>query len=173
MLKTKKRLTIVLTGLVLFGSLLFVLNKKNEVSKAVKNNEAHEVVFDLPESKINVDDIPKTTEKLKISGVEVDNFYKNPETITKDGDTVFKTNDKYEFAYFYDVRKFTIFIYGSPFEETRKIAEEAFLRELNISPSEACQLNVDIKTAVFANPEEAGKKHGLSFCNNNLNESNN
>ena len=49
-------------------------------------------------------------------------------------------------------------------EVERLEAEKAFLRQLNLTEAEACQLKVVITTPMFANPAESGINYPLSFC---------
>ena len=59
---------------------------------------------------------------------------------------------------------YQITVLGSPFETARILAEQQFLYEVGLDEERACNLNVVISTPSFANPNDAGKNYGLSFC---------
>lgn len=105
-------------------------------------------------------------EKMEIKGIKVNNVYKNPIILNRKNDVTFFKNDKYEFVYLPYYQVFIITIVGSPFQMYIKPAEEEFIKALGISKEQACKLNVELGTVVFANPDYAGKTYPLSFCRN-------
>ena len=105
-----------------------------------------------------------TEEKLVISDVAVDNIYNNEIDINPRGDTLFSQTNDYQIIYFSQEKQFLISIVGSPFDQKRVLAEQEFLRILNINKSDACKLNTIINTPLFANPKESGTNYKLSFC---------
>ena len=110
--------------------------------------------------------IDQESPKIKISGVEVNNFYKEATEIKKDGFAKFIDKKDYQIMYIPVDNSFLISILSSPFDEIRTEAEKALLDKLKISQQEACYLKVNITTPSYANPEYAGKNYGLSFCEN-------
>lgn len=73
-------------------------------------------------------------------------------------------NKSYEILYSSAIHQYDIIIYGIPFEPARQEAEAAFLKKLNSSPAQACQMKVIISTPAFVNPEESKQTYRLSFC---------
>lgn len=82
-----------------------------------------------------------------------------------DKDTVLVQNAFYQIYYIKNDDLFLISIIGSPFKNIQPVAEKTFLSLLGTDEKSACNLNVKITTPNFANPDEAGKIHRLSFCN--------
>ena len=76
----------------------------------------------------------------------------------------FVQNSEYVIQYTPSSDSFLIVINSSPFNEQRAKAENEFLDTLNISRQEACTLDVSITTPQWANPNETGTIHRLSFC---------
>ncbi|OGM10804.1 hypothetical protein A2Z22_02870 [Candidatus Woesebacteria bacterium RBG_16_34_12] len=108
--------------------------------------------------------IPES-ENVEVSGVQVNNFYKEAEIINANGDLSINTQTKdYAIIYFPSVEQFNISITISPFDEIKTQAETAFINIMGVEKNELCKLKVVITTPYFANPQEAGKVYGLSFC---------
>ncbi len=105
-----------------------------------------------------------TTDTFVSSGVTVANFYK--ETAERDSreNTTFIENTDYNISYNGREDSFLISITGSPFEDKRQLAEQAFVTKLKVSQTDACRLKVSTTTPAFANPDQAGKSYPLSFC---------
>lgn len=107
----------------------------------------------------------QASSKISISGIEVNNFLKNPLRTDNRKDATFLDNPKYGFVYFQKENQFLISITGSPFSTVKIQAENEFLTKLGIDKDQACRLNVVITTPYYANPNESGKNYKLSFCN--------
>ena len=114
----------------------------------------------------------KEREKIEISGVKVTNFLEpiiSPSN-SKEGlpsfVTINQTPDHHIF-YIPADELFFISITSYPFDKHLPTAEKAMLQALAITEDEACNLNVDISTPSFANPDRAGEIYDLSFCSNN------
>ena len=109
-------------------------------------------------------------ERIEISGIEVNDFIKNTASnINESGKSftsVARTGD-YHIFYIPPDELFVISITSYPFDEHRPLAENVLLDTLAISQEEACTLNVDVTTPMFANPDKAGEVYVLSFCSNN------
>lgn len=104
-------------------------------------------------------------EKIEISGVSVNDFFKQlPEGASKDYVSIALVQNYYHVFYFAPDQLFTISIQRSPFDEMREIAEQEFLKSLDVSEENACKLNVQITTPLYANPGKAGQSYRLSFC---------
>ncbi len=102
---------------------------------------------------------------VTISSVPVNNFYQSTTPFNPQGDRVIADVDNaYKITYLAQFQQFLISINGSPFATYRQQAEGAFLQKMNISQTDACKLNVVIRTPSFANPNEAGQDYPLSFC---------
>ncbi|BCX14440.1 MAG: hypothetical protein KatS3mg088_123 [Patescibacteria group bacterium] len=108
--------------------------------------------------------INTTSPKIKVSGIEVNNFYKKADIIKDDGYARFVKEKNYEIMYIPVDNSFLISITGSPFEEIRTNAEEDLLKKLGVDKTTACNLNVNITTPGHINPDFAGKVYKLSFC---------
>ena len=109
---------------------------------------------------LNIPESPR----IQVSGIEVNNFYKEAIIIGGDGYALFDKTDKFKIAYIPVDKSFLISILDNPFEDVKKEAEKAFLQKLGITPEEACLLNVNIATNIRINPSYAGKNYKLSFC---------
>lgn len=104
--------------------------------------------------------------KLEINGVEVNNFLKDPVSVDSEKDVFFIEKPGYQIAYLSQFNKFLISITSSPFLTLKTQAEEDFVKTLGVTEPEACQLDVEVSTPQFANPEYAGAIYPLSFCQN-------
>lgn len=107
-----------------------------------------------------------SSEKMEVAGITINNIYKNNTGMNRDYDIQFFKNENYELVFLSHYQKFIITIVGSPFQMYIKPAEEEFIKALGISKEQACNLNVEIGTVIFANPDYAGKTYLLSFCRN-------
>lgn len=105
-----------------------------------------------------------TGKKIELEGIAVNDIYAKPLMTNNENDVKFAENSNYEFVYLPKYHKFIITILGSPFMSLIKPAEEDFVKVLGITYDQACKLNVDIGTVAFANPDYAGKRFSLSFC---------
>lgn len=101
---------------------------------------------------------------LTVDGVKVDNFYKQGTVIDTNGDVSVQKTKDFEIVYLAPFEEFIIDILASPFEVIRPQAEQAFLKQLNITQTEACKLTVSVSTTTTANPNDSGRRHPLSFC---------
>src|SRR4030042_5618948 len=109
---------------------------------------------------LNIPESPK----IKVSGVEANNFYNEAIIIGDDGYALFEKTSKYKIAYIPVDKSFLISILDNPFEDVKKEAEKAFLQKLGITQEDACLMNVNIATNIRINPSYAGKNYKLSFC---------
>lgn len=66
--------------------------------------------------------------------------------------------------YLPDSGQYTIVILASPFDQIRPLAEQAFLTQLKLTSTQACQKKVSVSTPRYANPDLAGQIFPLSFC---------
>ena len=96
--------------------------------------------------------------------MQTKDFLSDPIKINASGDVLIEEKDGHQTFYFVDEESFLISILESPFAKVRKKAEEDFLEKLGIGRAQACRLQVSVTTPLFVNPDEAGKKYGLSFC---------
>lgn len=105
-----------------------------------------------------------STNQTAIEETKIHELTKNKPINSAYGNIEFLKNKDYVINYFPDGEYYQIGVLNSPFEKVRKEAEEEFLRELSISNTQACSLNVEITTPFSINPEEAGAPYPLSFC---------
>lgn len=101
---------------------------------------------------------------FRIQNTTVKNFYEGAKEVKPDGEVRVEESTGYHIIYEPGYNYFLLSIVGSPFSTYRLQAETALLKQLNIPPSQACQLNVDITTPRSINPKEAGITYKLSFC---------
>ena len=104
------------------------------------------------------------TDKVIISGVTVNNFFKTAQKINTYGDVLITDTGEYQIVYQVKFNTFLLSILEKPFSRVKIKAESEFVKVLGIKTSDACRLFVSITTPAFANPDEAGKEYGLSFC---------
>lgn len=104
------------------------------------------------------------TEKVIINKIAVKNFFPKASQVNPYGDYLLAKNSEYKILYEAQFNLFLISVVSSPFEEIKKKAESEFLKLLEITPVDACSLNVSVTTPLFANREEAGRSYKLSFC---------
>lgn len=118
----------------------------------------------IPQTKPTVKIIP-TGETVIINNIPVNNFYQNSPSFNPEGDrTLADVDGQYRIVYLSENQQFLLNIQGSPFEQYRQAAEQAFLQKMGISQQQACNLNVIIRTPAFVNPDQAGQDYFLSFC---------
>lgn len=166
MFKNKKILIII--GVIVLSLVVFVVlitgNSKKDTSTTDRSQSQTEP-YKLPESEINLEEIPTEPDKVIVGETETKNFYKSAQAINESGSAVVNKSQDYEIVYTPEFSRFNITVLGSPFTETRKLAENKFIETLGINTETACKLNVVVSTPYFANPNESGQSYGLSFCN--------
>lgn len=101
---------------------------------------------------------------MTVSGVTMNNIYNNESSLKSNGELRFLETPKYHLIYSPPKEYFLISIVASPFPESRKEAETAFLNILGITQDQACRLNVNVTTPLSVNPDYAGNAYRLSFC---------
>jgi hypothetical protein len=106
---------------------------------------------------------PPPEDKLIISGVDVNNFYKDDDA-RSGANSIFFENEEYQLGFVLDRNLFVITILDSPFGTIQSKAEQRFLQELGIKKDDACKLNVIVQTPHFVSPEESKQTRTLSFC---------
>lgn len=103
-----------------------------------------------------------TSVTIKSKGVDVNNPYIGAKEHTKEGDALSVKTEDFEIAYLGEFDEFVITVNTEPFEEKRRLAEEALLKRLGVSEADACKLKVNIS------PPKKGDdlipRYGLSFC---------
>src|SRR3989338_2321121 len=109
-------------------------------------------------------DVEKCGDRIKISNIEVNNFYTKAESISSDGVVSIFNNGQYQIGYIGRGGFFQILVLDFPFDRVREEAENEFVKILGISKEEACLLPVNLTTHQYANPEYAGEIFPLSFC---------
>ncbi len=78
-------------------------------------------------------------------------------------------NPDYSIYYFQETGQYSIVLLKTPLEETRKEAEEAFLKQVaasGVTKQDACKLFVTVQTIASVDEINSGRNFGLSFCPN-------
>lgn len=149
-----KKIIIIITSIIIVTVLvnIILLNKKKE-PVPVSTITPTKVSFVVP-----------TGETIKISQVEVKNFYQSLVNKNNQEDALIIDNENYQITYLAQFNKFLITILNPSFTEIKIEAENIFLDALEITKDQACNLNVEISTPNFVNQEYAGEVFSLSFC---------
>ena len=103
-------------------------------------------------------------DKILVSGVSVNNFYRKGERMNQYGDVLIEENKEFSIEYQHPFKLFIIAVLSTPFDALRIKAENAFLSRLGISKEDACALNVQVGTPFFVDPQYAMTSYPLSFC---------
>ena len=102
--------------------------------------------------------------KIVINNIEINNFYPEVKYSSKYGEMVVAENDDFQIVYHSKTKQFLISITSAPFATLRQKAEQELLDILDLTGTQACNLDVVVTTVQFANPEFAGQSFPLSFC---------
>ncbi|MFA6284981.1 MAG: hypothetical protein WC643_00405 [Parcubacteria group bacterium] len=97
--------------------------------------------------------------------VIINDPYKKALTVVS-GNAELLNTDSYVIVYLGELKSFVITLYGADLNDSRNIAEQAFLESLNIDKDAACKLKITLAVAPEASKSAAGKNYGLSFCPN-------
>ena len=108
-----------------------------------------------------------TTNQTTISSVKVKSFIPNPVSTSSDQSILFQSSN-FDLIYFIKEQKFQIDLLALPLTTTREQAQQELLDYLQISQSDACKLNVLVKTSYSISPSYAGLNLGLGFCPNSV-----
>lgn len=82
--------------------------------------------------------------------------------LDEEGDAEIETTEEYSIVYYASDRSFFITVLRKPFYENRIMAEEKFVKKMNITKEEACKLNVVLTFFDSGSYDN----YGLSFCPN-------
>lgn len=102
-------------------------------------------------------------EKVRVGKVVMNNFYTIAVSI-HGNDVLIKQTDTYKISFLGNFRTFLISVLSAPFQSIQVQAEQDFLRTLNITQTDACQLYAYVTTSYTVNPDFAGTRYPLSFC---------
>lgn len=149
--------------LIIIVVLLIIVGRRS-VPPGIKQSSSTPVIR-IVSPTITIPD--NSSEKIKISGIEIKNVYKNPVSLNQAGDVVFFKEANYQFSYQPQFKKFIISLLTSSFWEEKKKAEEDFIQSLMITKKDACWLNVEVIAPRFAGSAEEGRIYPLSFCTDN------
>ena len=160
----------IIPGIIIFSFVIIALNfivtqSSNQNPDDTQTNEegqelsinSDSVTYPLPASFSKASEVVESDVYLK--GLSTG----NPKVSSSQA-SQFVQNSEYVIQYTPSSDSFLIVINSSPFNEQRAKAENEFLDTLNISRQEACTLDVSITTPQWANPNETGTIHRLSFC---------
>jgi hypothetical protein len=104
------------------------------------------------------------SEKMILSGIEMNNFYISPIKVNRENDAVIFSNDSFHILYLYKYQKFQISILATPFSQIRLEAENKLLDILGIDKTMVCRLNVEISTPYWVNPDYSDAIYKPTFC---------
>lgn len=76
----------------------------------------------------------------------------------------FAKTDSFAIEYYKADQAFNIVILKKPLNESRGLAEEEFLKILDISRGQACQLSVTVMVPRFVSEKYPSENIGFSFC---------
>ena len=99
--------------------------------------------------------------------INVQDYTQHPVQVTNDAIVIEQTND-YQILNFKADNSFLITLLAEPIGQSRTTAENAFLKDLNITQTQACELNVSVKTTEAVDPVYSGHELGMSFCPNSV-----
>ena len=160
-----KKRTVLIISIIVFVGIIIVGAFIPKDEETFPTPEPQERPKDSYFSRQVRDNVNLPSEKtIEAGGVYVENFYTNDKDISPKGDVILAETSNYTIFYFNNDDSFLISILSESFDETRKIAEEDLLRQLNITETDACKLDVAITTPGYVNKEKAGLNHPLSFC---------
>jgi len=105
--------------------------------------------------------------KTQQGSVAVNNVYKLPavQPLSENG-VNFKNSQYYYMAYYPNQQGFLIVMQDPDIQTARQIAEDDFLKTLNITKNQACQLNVSLTVPTSISQLAGGGNYRLSFCSN-------
>lgn len=155
---------IILLGLLILLFMANILKKKTIVPATIPTPTSLPTYIKQPTSFPIASPILPSGEKVKISEVEMNNFFKSGRKINNNGDVLVVDNERFQILYLAPFQQFLISILASPFDNIKKEAETDFLHSLAINEDQACKLEVWVNTTQFTNPDYAGRDYPLSFC---------
>lgn len=112
-----------------------------------------------PEVPDSMDEITRV-----VSGVSVNDFYKDAVRVTETNDAILVETDQYQIDYVSEFERFKITIIDPDIELAQKNAEEKLLEILGITKSDACKLQIDEYVATYVDSELAGYSLPTKFC---------
>lgn len=95
--------------------------------------------------------------------VKVKDFTKTAVESTKDS-MLAEKNQGFNIVYFKQDQAFAITLLTEPLAQNRDLAEQAFIKMLNISETDACRLKVSLSIPYDVSAQLSGTDYGLSFC---------
>jgi hypothetical protein len=115
---------------------------------------------------------PKTDNSLQqivIQGnkgeVQLKNFYNQVKGQVGDTMVLAETQD-FHVVYFKKDQTFLITLLSQPVSNARDLAENEFLKQLEVDIGQACSLKVTVRVPYSVDSDLSGKDYGLSFCPN-------
>lgn len=148
--------------LIIAGSIIFVIVLFIFVWSIFSSKDKGSKIIPVTSPTISIP--TKIEEKITISNVILDNFYKEGRVINNNQDVVISEKSDYRILYLPLFKQFIINILTPSFESARKEAENEFIKSLSISKMDACKLKVVVGTTYSVNPDFAKKSYRLSFC---------
>lgn len=137
----------------------------NNVSSSENNIEnssstlyrASDIYSDIPSGQTFTIGTPKGI-------VQVNNFYLSNPIVDEGGSLLIEQNKNYTITYDPTTGAFWIMVNGTPFNSFKNIAEQDFLKLLNISETDACKLIVSVSAQYDLQNPSSFSEFPLSFC---------
>lgn len=145
----RRLLIIILVAVFILGAVtvIAVLTKQAATTTAQPNIRGGKLLVDTPSGR-----------------VVTNNIYTNALINYPENGVGFAKSRFYMMSYSPTTDNFTIAIIDPDIKVATTVAEADFLRLLNITQIQACQLNVSLSVPYDVNPAYAGKSFSLSFC---------
>ena len=100
------------------------------------------------------------------SGSVVTNNFQNTAAYRFSTVTVLESQPNYAIVFYPKTNSFQITLTETPIQTARNQAEQVFLKDLGVSTTDACKLNVVLDVPYAADPNLSAANYGLSFCPN-------
>lgn len=157
-----KKLIIIIFGLL---SILFVLYLVYSINSGKSDEPA---ILDNPRGVAEINDYFEyvTTDNIQI---RMKNFIDQPVRIVEGSGVYLAETDQYGIFYDSNKKQFQISILDQPIEDIRVLAEQQFIKILDITNIDACKLDVSLTGHVSVDDRFGNNPNfGLSFCLNGL-----
>jgi hypothetical protein len=145
MTKINKIIIALFIILIIFGLItIFIILKNNPAT----NNVPGKITVQTPQGSVVVND-----------------YTQNPLATTSDATIIAETSEFQILNYKID-NSFLITLLSAPLKTARTDAENAFLKDLNITQPEACELKTSVVTPNSVDTNYSGRELGMDFCPN-------
>jgi hypothetical protein len=97
--------------------------------------------------------------------INVRNYTQNPVATTTDA-LIMESNSEYQILNYKIDNSFLITLLLKPLSQSRSDAQAVFIKDLGISQTQACALNVSVKVPNSVDSDFSGNELGMSYCQN-------